>query len=511
MDGDFLHAINGDWDSLLTAMRENRQVAQRTDASGMTVLHWVCLHQGAPTDIVVKVVFANPYAVHVRNDAGHLPIDLAIQAECGERILEVLRAAAHGSRGPEDEEMHQHDLIGDNKDDGEPTETVDYQLSYNNHTILHDDDLDGSDYQPHQNQRYYGDDDEDVDEDEMEYQHHHRHYQQPFEPQPQRGKSRVQRSISDQDPFYSTQGGNFGEASMYGGYGIGGGRDRGTSLSRSDPHVKSLLTEQRLRERENDLISIATADDSMPLGIFDPSKGPPDMSLVSSYRLNEDMKGGASIINPNARTMAASMGASMNMGMGASMANMGAGPRSKTAFPPRWKQARTCHVCATSFSMMKRRHHCRNCGQSVCSQHSTNRVSLPKFALSEPQRVCDQCFLSGHHIMVAPQSTPSIASSYQSLPAQLQRDQLQHPFQTQQQYQMQFQHARWYKDVFMKKKANGKVGCQKEYEAYTNCYLGELDQDKTLMEGLKAVMSPEVKERYEEQAQQRQAKAAEAK
>ncbi|KAG7383018.1 hypothetical protein PHYBOEH_010147 [Phytophthora boehmeriae] len=66
----------------------------------------------------------------------------------------------------------------------------------------------------------------------------------------------------------------------------------------------------------------------------------------------------------------------------------------------------------------------------------------------------------------------------------------------------------WYKDVFLKQKANGKVGCQKEYEAYTTCYLGELDQDKTLMEGLKSVMSPEVKERYEAQAQQRQAKAA---
>lgn len=423
MDGDFLHAINGDWDALLTAMRENRQVAQRTDASGMTVLHWVCLHQDAPTDIVVKVVFANPYAVHMRNDAGHLPIDLAVQAECGERILEVLRAAAHGSRGPEDDALHQHDLVGD-KDDVEPTETIDYQLSYNNDTILHDSEIDGSDYQPHQDRTYYGEDDEDVADDELEYQQHHRHYQQPFG----QSKSRLQRSISDQDPFFpGPPGGNFNEASMYGGFGVGGGRDRGTSLSRTDPHVKSLLTEQRLRDRENDLISIATADDSMPLNMFDPSKGPPDMSLVSSYRINEDLKGGAGAINPNSRSM---------------NATMGPGPRSKTAFPPRWKQARSCHVCACSFSLMKRRHHCRNCGQSVCSQHSTNRVSLPKFALSEPQRVCDQCFLSGHHIMASGQGAPSIASSYQSLPAQLQREQLQHPFQTSQQYQMQFQHAR---------------------------------------------------------------------
>ncbi|KAG2766420.1 hypothetical protein PC129_g22753 [Phytophthora cactorum] len=421
MDGDFLHAINGDWDSLLTVMRENRQVAQRTDASGMTVLHWVCLHQDAPTDIVVKVVFGNPYAVHMRNDAGHLPIDLAIQAECGERILEVLRAAAHGSHRPEDDggELHQHDLMG--KDDGEPTtETIDYQLPYNNHTILHDDIRDGSDYQPHQNHTYYDESDDEVDEDELEYQQHHRHYQ----PQPFQRKGRLERSVSDQDSFYDPPQGNYGGTSVYGVFGVGPDRDRGNTLSRSDPHVKSLLTEQRLRERENDLISIATADDSMPLGLFDPSKGPPDMSMMSGFQINEDVKSSHVNVNISSRSMG------------------GAGPRSKTAFPPRWKQSRMCHVCACGFSLVKRRHHCRNCGQSVCSQHSTNRVSLPKFALSEPQRVCDQCFLSGDHIMVPGGSTPSIASSYQSLPAQLQREQLQHPFQTSQQYQMQFQHTR---------------------------------------------------------------------
>ncbi|OWZ00070.1 hypothetical protein PHMEG_00028822, partial [Phytophthora megakarya] len=256
----------------------------------------------------------------------------------------------------------------------------------------------------------------DEDEDELEYQQHHRHYQpQPFQ-QPTR-KGRLERSVSD-DSFYDPPLGNYGGANMYGGF-----LDN-TALSRSDPHVKSLLTEQRLRERENDLISIATADDAMPMGMFDAAKGAPDMTMMSGFQINEDVKSNHSNVHMSSRSI-------------------GAGPRSKTAFPPRWKQSRMCHVCACGFSLVKRRHHCRNCGQSVCSQHSTNRVSLPKFALTEPQRVCDQCFLSGHHIMVPGQTgTPSIASSYQSLPAQLQREQLQHPFQTTQQYQMQFQHAR---------------------------------------------------------------------
>ncbi|KAK1944164.1 hypothetical protein P3T76_004076 [Phytophthora citrophthora] len=30
---------------------------------------------------------------------------------------------------------------------------------------------------------------------------------------------------------------------------------------------------------------------------------------------------------------------------------------------------------------------------------------------------------------------------------------------------------KWYTEVFLQHKAHGKVGCQKEYEAYTRCYL----------------------------------------
>jgi hypothetical protein len=70
-----------------------------------------------------------------------------------------------------------------------------------------------------------------------------------------------------------------------------------------------------------------------------------------------------------------------------------------TCFPPRWKQTRSCHVCSGRFSLTHRRHHCRNCGFSVCGQHSTNRVPLPRFGLGEPQRVCDKCFLAGRHVL----------------------------------------------------------------------------------------------------------------
>ncbi|KAE9334837.1 hypothetical protein PR003_g13319 [Phytophthora rubi] len=63
---------------------------------------------------------------------------------------------------------------------------------------------------------------------------------------------------------------------------------------------------------------------------------------------------------------------------------------------------------------------------------------------------------------------------------------------------------KWYTEVFLQQKAHGKVGCQKEYEAYTRCYMAELDKSKSLVDGIKSVMRPEVKERFEAQEAERQ-------
>ncbi|OQR89753.1 hypothetical protein ACHHYP_06080 [Achlya hypogyna] len=49
-------------------------------------------------------------------------------------------------------------------------------------------------------------------------------------------------------------------------------------------------------------------------------------------------------------------------------------------------QAPTCHVCDASFSLVKRRHHCRTCGNVICSSCS---VFVP--TATKPQRVCITC------------------------------------------------------------------------------------------------------------------------
>ncbi|KAL1494786.1 hypothetical protein ABEB36_010328 [Hypothenemus hampei] len=64
--------------------------------------------------------------------------------------------------------------------------------------------------------------------------------------------------------------------------------------------------------------------------------------------------------------------------------------------PPVWIpdiQAPKCMSCGLNFTMIKRRHHCRNCGKVFCSRCSSNSVPLPKYGLVKPVRVCNKCFM----------------------------------------------------------------------------------------------------------------------
>lgn len=51
-----------------------------------------------------------------------------------------------------------------------------------------------------------------------------------------------------------------------------------------------------------------------------------------------------------------------------------------------------CEVCGERFLRVGVRHHCRNCGKTVCGQHSTHRATIPAFPQENAKRVCDECF-----------------------------------------------------------------------------------------------------------------------
>ncbi|XP_039279506.1 lateral signaling target protein 2 homolog isoform X2 [Nilaparvata lugens] len=64
--------------------------------------------------------------------------------------------------------------------------------------------------------------------------------------------------------------------------------------------------------------------------------------------------------------------------------------------PPPWVPdilAPTCMSCTASFTVVRRRHHCRNCGKVFCARCSSNSVPLPRFGHLKPVRVCNRCFV----------------------------------------------------------------------------------------------------------------------
>lgn len=61
---------------------------------------------------------------------------------------------------------------------------------------------------------------------------------------------------------------------------------------------------------------------------------------------------------------------------------------------PAFKENKCCKSCNSKFSKLptRRRHHCRNCGESFCSKClSGTKRPIPWFQLDKPQKVCFSC------------------------------------------------------------------------------------------------------------------------
>ena len=88
------------------------------------------------------------------------------------------------------------------------------------------------------------------------------------------------------------------------------------------------------------------------------------------------------------------------------------------------KLAARCMVCGASFSVIRRRHHCRNCGKVVCGACSAQKRVIPGLDLATPERVCKFCYdllaiqeaeRSGSSSSTSTPATPSASASASAL------------------------------------------------------------------------------------------------
>eukprot|EP01065_Artemidia_motanka_P007929 TRINITY_DN1396_c0_g2_i1.p1 TRINITY_DN1396_c0_g2~~TRINITY_DN1396_c0_g2_i1.p1 ORF type:complete len:1246 (+),score=351.55 TRINITY_DN1396_c0_g2_i1:70-3807(+) len=78
------------------------------------------------------------------------------------------------------------------------------------------------------------------------------------------------------------------------------------------------------------------------------------------------------------------------MGRGTGTMPHPGGPRRPREVPDH--AASACPSCGVTFGLLKRRHHCRACGEIRCGKCSSQkRVMPPEMCYNAPQRVCDRC------------------------------------------------------------------------------------------------------------------------
>lgn len=56
------------------------------------------------------------------------------------------------------------------------------------------------------------------------------------------------------------------------------------------------------------------------------------------------------------------------------------------------ERVQDCHDCKQKFTGIRRRHHCRACGQVFCGGCTSHRACLPFLGYNTPERVCDVCW-----------------------------------------------------------------------------------------------------------------------
>jgi hypothetical protein len=63
-----------------------------------------------------------------------------------------------------------------------------------------------------------------------------------------------------------------------------------------------------------------------------------------------------------------------------------------------------CMICGVDFSFLLRRHHCRVCGNIICSSCSTGTVRIKELPDCERVRACDSCYIGQEEISIKPEN-----------------------------------------------------------------------------------------------------------
>jgi hypothetical protein len=84
------------------------------------------------------------------------------------------------------------------------------------------------------------------------------------------------------------------------------------------------------------------------------------------------------------------------IGKARASANLASDYESTLAFSPVWvEDTPECNDCNRSFSMIVRRHHCRNCGKCVCGSCCFEKVRMEDVDGGKKlQKVCNACAMT---------------------------------------------------------------------------------------------------------------------
>lgn len=138
--------------------------------------------------------------------------------------------------------------------------------------------------------------------------------------------------------------------------------------------------------------------------IYDSGMSPNDASIMDDQRRRQlllqqhhHISSRSSTRTPSSRPHRNGHTSESSVGQEVSRRSRHGGSRSRRMrAPPVWvpdQLVAACSFCNSPFTLFRRRHHCRACGQIFCANCSKFTKNLNYWGYNEPVRVCESCYL----------------------------------------------------------------------------------------------------------------------